>query len=44
MHSHTTRLLQLSEQVQTEIAERITNVIMNNIRDRNDELQTSQMK
>ena len=44
MRSHTTQLLQLSEQVQTEIAEQITNVIMNNIRDRNDELQTSQMK
>jgi len=44
MHSHTTQLLQLSEQVQTEIAERITNVIMNNIRDRNDDSQTSQMK
>lgn len=44
MQSHTTQLLQLSQQVQTEIAEQITNVIMNNMQARNDEPQISQMK
>jgi hypothetical protein len=43
IQSHTTQLVQLSEQVQIEIAEQITNVIINNIRDRNDESQISQM-
>jgi hypothetical protein len=43
IQSHTTQLMQLSEQVQIEIAKQITNVIINNIRDRNDELQISQM-
>jgi hypothetical protein len=44
MQSHTTQLLQLSEQVQIEIAEQITSLTMSNIRARNDESQTSQMK
>ena len=43
MQSHTTQLLQLSEQVQIEIAEQITNVTMSNIRARTDESQISQM-
>jgi len=44
MQSHTTHLLQLSEQVQTEIAEQITSLTMSNIRARNDVSETSQMK
>jgi len=43
MQTHTTRLLQLSEQVQIEIAEQITNVMINNIRDRNGKPQISQI-
>ena len=44
IQSHTTQLLQLSEQVQTEIAEQITSLTMSNIRARNDVSETSQMK
>ena len=35
MQSHTTQLLQLSEQVQTEIAEQITKLVISKIQDKN---------
>jgi hypothetical protein len=41
MHSHTTQLLQLSEQVQIEIAEQITKMMISNIQDKNREPEVS---